>query len=266
VFNVESGVFRCPNSQQGYAPSSTWTRGLAWAVCGFAEELEFINSLPPDGFNNACSRNPTWSDRLIERHLDKPQDERRREVADMIRQKLAERGVATVSLLLKAATATADFYLANSCADGIPMWDTGAPHLHRLPANYLSKPADPFNAHEPVDSSAAAIAAQGLIRLGNYLIAKGDKKNGARYRQAGLTVADTLFSEPYLSTNPKHQGLILHSVYHRPNGWDYIAPGQKVPNGESSMWGDYHALELALLLQREAKGEPYLTFFGCVPK
>ncbi len=145
------------------------------------------------------------------------------------------------------------------------MWDTGAPHLHRLPANYLSKPADPFNAHEPVDSSAAAIAAQGLIRLGNYLIAKGDKKNGARYRQAGLTVADTLFSEPYLSTNPKHQGLILHSVYHRPNGWDYIAPGQKVPNGESSMWGDYHALELALLLQREAKGQPYLTFFGCVP-
>lgn len=27
-----------------------------------------------------------------------------------------------------------------------------------------------------------------------------------------------------LSTNTKHQGLILHSVYHRPNGWDYIAP------------------------------------------
>jgi hypothetical protein len=172
----------------------------------------------------------------------------------------------TLRLLTSAATATADFYLANSCADGIPMWDTGAPNLHRLPANYLSKPADPFNAHEPVDSSAAAIAAQGLIRLGNYLTAKGDRKNGARFRQAGLTVADTLFSEPYLSTDPKHQGLILHSVYHRPNGWDYIAPGQKVPNGESSMWGDYHALELALLIQREAKGEPYLTFFGCVPK
>jgi len=32
------------------------------------------------------------------------------------------------------------------------------------------------------------------------------------------------------------------------------------------MWGDYHALELALLLQREAQGQPYLTFFGCVPK
>jgi len=85
-----------------------------------------------------------------------------------------------------------------------------------------------------------------------------------RYRQAGLTIARTLFSEPYLSIAPKHQGLILHSVYHRPNGWDYIAPGQKVPNGESSMWGDYHARELALLLLREARGEVYPTFFGGV--
>ena len=146
----------------------------------------------------------------------------------------------------------------------------------------LKKPADPFHKLEPVDSSAAAIAAQGLIRLGTQLIAIYGKSSsqripraaervraktvelGHRYRQAGLTIANTLFAEPYLSTNPKHQGLILHSVYHRPNGWDYIAPGQKVPNGESSMWGDYHARELALLLLREARREKYLTFFGCV--
>ena len=42
VFNTASGVFRCPNSQQGYSPFSTWTRGLAWAICGFAEQLEFL--------------------------------------------------------------------------------------------------------------------------------------------------------------------------------------------------------------------------------
>jgi hypothetical protein len=241
VFNVASGVFRCPNSQQGYSPFSTWTRGLAWAICGLAEELEYLdvnkaNLAANFDRDNFRRRTPPFS------------------IEDTVRR------------LTTAATATADFYLANTCADGIPMWDTGAPNLHRLPANYLSKPADPFNAHEPVDSSAAAIAAQGLIRLGNYLIAKGGQKNGARYRQAGLTVADTLFSEPYLSTSPKHQGLILHSVYHRPNGWDHIAPGQKVPNGESSMWGDYHARELALMILREAKGEKYLTFFGCVPE
>ena len=165
--------------------------------------------------------------------------------------------------MLRTAQATADFYLENSCSDGIPMWDTGAPNLHRL-GNYLGKPSNPFNKFEPVDSSAAAIAAQGLIRLGNYLARSRDTRHATRYRQAGLTIAKTLFSEPYLSTKPSHQGLVLHSVYHRPNGWDYIAPGQKVPNGESSMWGDYHARELALLLLREARGESYLTFFGCL--
>jgi hypothetical protein len=168
---------------------------------------------------------------------------------------------ATRALFLEAACATAEFYLANSCTDGIPMWDTGAPNLHRL-GDYLSGPADPFNRWEPADSSAAAIAAQGLVRLGNYLLARHDEKSGERYRQAGLTVANTLFDEPYLSSKPNHQGLLLHSVYHRPNGWDYIAPGQKVPNGESSMWGDYHARELALLLLREARCEKYPTFFA----
>ena len=232
VFNVANGVFRCPNSQQGYSPFSTWTRGLAWAICGFAEGLEFLDTLVLNDFEEIGGTN--LKDRFFE-------------------------------TAIRAATSTADFYFMHSCADGVPMWDTGAPNLHRLPSNYLSKPSDPYNAHEPVDSSAAAIAAQGLIRLGNYLATKGDKKSGAQYRQAGLTIARTLLAEPYLSTNAKHQGLLLHSVYHRPNGWDHIAPGQKVPNGESSMWGDYHLRELALLILREAKQQPCLTFFGCVP-
>ena len=103
--------------------------------------------------------------------------------------------------------------------------------------SYLQQPADPFNDIEPVDSSAAAITAQGLIRLGNYLKKQGDQAAGKRYYQAGLTVAATLFSEPYLSESDKHQGLLLHSIYHRPNGWDYIPEGRTIPCGESSMWG-----------------------------
>jgi hypothetical protein len=126
----------------------------------------------------------------------------------------------------------------------------------------LNRPADPYNYHEPVDSSAAAIAAQGLLRLGRYLQKHGDKTAGKTYFAAGLTVARTLFSEPYLSTDPKHEGLLLHTVYHRPNGWDYIPKGFQVPCGEAAMWGDYHLLELALYLLRLANGKPYLTFFG----
>lgn len=220
VFNMNDGNFRCPNSQQGYSPFSTWTRGLAWAMCGFAEQLEFL-----------------------------------RTVADSELEPLGGRA-AVESMMRKAAEATCDFYIENTPADGIPYWDTGAPGLAEM-GDYLSRKSDPFNDHEPVDSSAAAIGAQGLLRLGAYLGPAGE-----RYWQAGLTVLDNLFDEPYLSTDPNHQGLLLHSVYHRPNGWDYIPAGRSVPCGESSMWGDYHAREAALYVQRVARGERYLTFWA----
>ncbi|MCK5862118.1 MAG: glycosyl hydrolase, partial [Candidatus Hydrogenedentes bacterium] len=117
----------------------------------------------------------------------------------------------------------------------------------------------PDNDWEPVDSSAAVIAAQGLLRLGKFL---GIQKEGRRYYKAGLAISRTLFSPPYLSDNPKHQGLLLHSIYHRPNGWDCVPAGKKTPQGESSMWGDYHAMELAVYLQRLLNDQPYLTFFA----
>ena len=128
--------------------------------------------------------------------------------------------------------------------------------------NWREEKADPFNAHEPVDSSAAAIAAQGLLRLGHYLEKHESEKDGNHYFQAGLTVLDTLLEEPYLSDSPDHQGLILHSVYHRPCGWDFVPQGRVVPCDESTMWGDYHAREAALYVARIAKGERYLTFYG----
>ncbi len=242
IFNLNDGSFRCPNSQQGYSAFTTWTRGLAWAILGFAELMEYYETL-----------------RRTRPSPGKPQRGRTR--SNHGEQEPMPFDKSFAAKLLRAATVTADFYIANCCRDGIPMWDTGAPNLSRL-GDYLSKPAEPFNRWEPVDSSAAAIAAQGLIRLGNHVRARGEQTNATRYRQAGLTLARTLLDEPYLCTNTKHQGLLLHSVYHRPNGWDHIAPGQKVPNGESSMWGDYHLRELGLLLFREAQGQTYPTFFA----
>ncbi len=154
----------------------------------------------------------------------------------------------------QAAEATCAFSLEPPPVCGVPYWDTGAPNLHRL-GDYLGRPAEPFNDWEPVDSSAAAIAAQGLMRPGNHL-----KKDS--YLKAGLTVLQTLLGEPYLSTSATHEGLLLHSVYHRPNGWDAIPPGRKVPCEESCMWGDYHLREAALLVERMAKGQPYLKFWA----
>ncbi len=229
IFNVNNGTYRCPSTQQGYAPFSTWTRGHAWILLGYTEQLEFMQSLPSAELDGIAPGLFATKESILRRFLE-------------------------------VARAVADYYLEQTPTDGIPYWDTGAPGLALL-GDYLERPADPFNNHEPVDSSAAAISAQGLIRLGKYLELKEKSSLARRYFQAGLTIADHLFDVPYLSTDPNHQGLLLHSVYHRPNAWDHIPKWQKVPCGESSMWGDYHAMELGLMILRMATDKPYYKFF-----
>jgi len=227
LFNAANGTYRGPSSQQGYSPFSTWTRGLAWAMLGFAEQLEFLQTIDASDIARFTKNEKMGSDPIYQ-----------------------------------AASATCDFYIDYAAAaDGVPYWDTGAPGLVPL-GDWGSRPADPYNDHEPVDSSAAAIAAQGLLRFARVAAARG--ADGSRYEQAGLRILETLMDEtgPYLSRDAKHQGLLLHSIYHRPNGWDYVPPDSRVPRGESSMWGDYHLREAALLVKRMADGEPYYTFFG----
>jgi len=68
-----------------------------------------------------------------------------------------------------------------------------------------------------------------LDRLGKYLEAHSGGKSGARYIQAGLTITNTLFSEPYLSSDFQHQGLLLHSVYHRPMAGTTSRPARRCP-------------------------------------
>ena len=45
LFNPTNGTYRGPSSQQGYSPFTTWTRGLAWAMLGFAEQIEFLETV-----------------------------------------------------------------------------------------------------------------------------------------------------------------------------------------------------------------------------
>ncbi len=118
IFNVNDGRYRCPSTQQGYSPFTTWTRGLAWVMLGYPEQLEFLATLDEREFEPFGGRQ-TW-----------------------------------MSMMLEAACAACDFYLEQTPTDGIPYWDTGAPGLGHL-GDYLQRPADPFNEFEPVDSSAA---------------------------------------------------------------------------------------------------------------
>lgn len=228
IFNLNDGSYRCPGTQQGYSPFSTWTRGLAWVICGFAEQLEFLESLPESSFESLGGR------------------------------------VKIESMFRRACIATAQHYVDCCPSDGIPYWDTGAPGLRFL-EGWADRPADPFNRFEPVDSSAAAIAAQGLLRLAAHLVRNGEAQLAEHFEQAGLTVAARLLQEPYLSVDPNHQGLLLHSVYHRPRGWDHLPEGRSIPCGEASMWGDYHLMELAVYLQRLIRNKTYLTFWGGSP-
>src|SRR5580658_2720477 len=88
IFNCNDGRFRCPSSQQGYSPWSTWTRGLAWAILGFAEELEFLKSLHENEFQSTGQSKADW-----------------------------------LAVFDKATRATADFYIDHATAsDGIPYW------------------------------------------------------------------------------------------------------------------------------------------------
>ncbi len=223
VFNRNDGNFRCRSTQQGYSPFSTWTRGLAWAICGYAEELEFFKTIPAGAFKQATSLSKA----------------------------------AVVKAYEQAGKDTADHFIKEATAkDGVTYWDDGAPGLAHMP-DWRDHDADPYNDHEPVDSGASAIAAQGLIRLGRHL---GGAK-GKPYVQAGLTTARTLFGDLYLATRPSHQGILLHNIYHQPNGWDHVPKGRKVPCDESAMWGDYHLLELANLIKRIGEGGKYPTFF-----
>ena len=230
LFNPANGTYRGPSSQQGYSPFTTWTRGLAWAMLGFAEQIRV-----PRERAGRCA----GAGRRTCRHRHDDGCRGTRNLRSLYR----DSGCRWRSLLGRRRT--------------------GAPAL----GDWGARAADPFNDHEPVDSSAAAIAAQGLLRLGRILQRRGDRRvNDTGRLASGLL--DTLFdsSGPYLSTDANHQGLLLHSVYHWPNRWDYVPPGAATPRGESSQWGDYHAREAALYVKRLAEDAPGLDVLRGTPQ
>jgi len=118
IFNLNDGAYRCPNSQQGFSPFTTWTRGLAWVMVGAPEQLEFLKTI------DDAELEPLGGRELIE------------------------------GFLLKMAKATCDFYIENTPTDGVPYWDTGALHSHKLGDDVYDRESDPFNNAEPIDSSA----------------------------------------------------------------------------------------------------------------
>jgi unsaturated chondroitin disaccharide hydrolase len=125
------------------------------------------------------------------------------------------------------AARLANYYLNRLPADLICCWDlvfTGPPH-HR-------------------DSSAAAIAACGLLELATALPA--DDPDRAAYEGAAWATVETLGAHYLLPPGPPGTGVLAHAVYHMPNG---------VGVDEACIWGDYFFLEALVRLTRG--WEPY---------
>jgi unsaturated chondroitin disaccharide hydrolase len=116
---------------------------------------------------------------------------------------------------LDTAEACADFYIANTPVGGVPPWDYDAPPESR----------------KLVDTSAAAIAAGGLLQLAGML---PDAIKGEHYRSAAVDILKTLCEKYLAASDPDWEGILKHGVYH-------VHKGLGV--GESVMWGEYFFVE-----------------------
>ncbi|NLX10826.1 MAG: hypothetical protein GXY36_14320 [Chloroflexi bacterium] len=118
---------------------------------------------------------------------------------------------------LQTAEACANYYIEHTPAHGVPPNDWREP-----------EPARPY------ESSAAAIAASGLLNLAHLT---GDPARARLYYDYALTIMDTLTGPEFLATDtPGWEGILRHGTYHEAKGLGV---------DESVMWGEYFFLEAA---------------------
>ncbi len=123
---------------------------------------------------------------------------------------------------LDAAQRCADYFLSHLPADHVAYWDL-----------VFSDGSD-----EERDSSAAAIAVNGLIELATEL---GAGPQSDRYHGAALRILGSLITEYSTERNPQSNALILHGVYDKP---------KDIGVDEGTLWGDYFYLEALTRLAR----------------
>jgi unsaturated chondroitin disaccharide hydrolase len=138
---------------------------------------------------------------------------------------------------LHTAEACADYYITHTPADGVPPWDYNAPPENR----------------SLVDSSSAAIAAAGLLRLCRH---SGDPMKGHFYWSTAIHILRTLCTDYLASSDPKWEGVLKGGVYHL---------HKSLGVDESVMWGEYfftEALEEALRILRTSSQAPTARYLN----
>jgi unsaturated chondroitin disaccharide hydrolase len=127
---------------------------------------------------------------------------------------------------LDTARRTADYFLAHLPSAQVPYWDFQAPNIP----------------NEPRDSSAAAIAASGLLELSRL---EPDVIRQHNYLSGALAMLGALASPAYLAEGTANSAILLHGTNNKPGG-DYDT---------GLIWGDYYFLEALLRAQRAASGK-----------
>jgi unsaturated chondroitin disaccharide hydrolase len=118
---------------------------------------------------------------------------------------------------LDMARRTADYFIAHLPSDKVPYWDFELPSV----------------TGQPRDSSAAAIAASGLIELSQR---ENDAQRSATYLNATRNILTSLSSPAYLAEGTTNKAILLHGTQNKPNG--------KYDSG--LIYGDYYFVEALL--------------------
>jgi unsaturated chondroitin disaccharide hydrolase len=121
-----------------------------------------------------------------------------------------------LSDILAGAQKAADYFIAHLPADSIPFWDFNDP---KIPNTFR-------------DTSAAAVAADGLIQLSTLV---SDKTAAAKYKSAAEKILTSLSSKTYLAESSNSHGILQHGAQNVPND----AKGNDV----SLIFGDYYFLD-----------------------
>lgn len=167
--DTQTGAPRHGSTHQGFSDDSSWARGQAWGIYGFA---------------------------LGWRHTGRTD-------------------------LVDLAAKLANHFLNRLPADGICCWDL------IFTDEQTSR-----------DSSAAAIAACGLLELANALPVSNDARN--TYAAWAWRIVNTLGAR-YLAPIDGSNAVLTRAVYHMPN---------RIGVDEACIWGDYFYLEALMRLRR----------------
>ncbi|MBC7928160.1 MAG: glycoside hydrolase family 88 protein [Bryobacteraceae bacterium] len=123
---------------------------------------------------------------------------------------------------LETAQACADYYITHAGVDGIPPWDFNAPPESR----------------KIVDTSAAAIAAAGILRLYRAMT---DPMKAHFYWSTGLRIVRALCERYVAKDIPGWEGVVTGGVYHL---------HKDLGVNESNIWGDYYFVEALEMIMR----------------